>query len=236
MLHIFTTRMNNGFLQIDFIFQLTPLYQKQKRALKVINSLVDEIIEKRRSELINEIKDNNVDDSLNEFEIKNRPSLIEILLQSNLDGQPLTNDDIRNEVKTFMLAGHETTSNALGFVFYSVAKYPEIQEKVIEEIKSLYDPNEPLTTKTLNSFVYLDCVIKEALRHYPAGSMVAKRCVDDVRIGDVFLPADTTIMTLLYGLHMNEKNFKDCLEFNPERWMEEVSVNERNPYGTHFNI
>ncbi|XP_063709032.1 uncharacterized protein LOC134837580 [Culicoides brevitarsis] len=227
MLHIFTTRMNNGFLTNEFIFRLTPYYQAQTRAMKVINALVDDMIEKRRDELINESKDKNVE---NDFETKKRPTLIEILLQSNMDGKPLTNDDIRNEVKTFMLAGHETTSNALGFFFYNVAKYPEIQVKVLDEIKSLYDPKEPLTTKILNSFTYLDCVIKESLRMFPAGTMLPKRCLDDVRIGDVLIPADTTIMTLIYASHMNEKNFGDSKKFNPERWMEEVSNEERNPF------
>lgn len=117
---------------------------------------------------------------------------------------------------------------------YVVAKYPDIQERLVEEITSLIDTSEPITTKTLNSLVYLDCVIKETLRVFPAGTMIPKRCLEDVRIGNVFIPADTTLMTLIYGCHMNEDNFKDCKKFNPERWMEEVSVKERNPFGNEF--
>lgn len=101
----------------------------------------------------------------------------------------------------------------------------------MEELKSLINPSEPLTIKDLNSLTYLDCVVKETLRHFPAGSMLPKRCLDDVTIGNVFIPADTTIMTLIYGLHMNEKNFKDCKKFDPDRWIEEVTVEDRNPYG-----
>lgn len=62
--------------------------------------------------------------------------------------------------------------------------------------------------------------------------MLPKRCLEDVRFGNVLLPADTTIMTLIYGTHMNEKHFKNCKSFNPDRWMEEVSVEDRNPFGT----
>lgn len=104
MLHIFTTRMNNGFLTIEWIFRLTPLYQEQKRCLKVVDKLVNEIIEKRRVELINELQHNGKIEKTEEETQKKRPALLEILLQSELDGKPLTNDDIRNEVKTFMLA------------------------------------------------------------------------------------------------------------------------------------
>lgn len=117
---------------------------------------------------------------------------------------------------------------------YIVAKYPDIQEKLVDEMKSIIDASEPLTTKTLNSLVYLDCVVKETLRCFPAGTMLPKRCLQDVRIGNVLLPADTTVMTMIYGLHMNEKNFKDCKKFDPDRWMEEVTVEERNPFGTIY--
>lgn len=96
--------MNNGFLKFDWIFRLTPLYQKQKQALKVVKELVTEIIEKRRVELMNELKENgNVETNEDEFQ-KKRPALLEILLKSEMDGKPLTNEDIRSEVKTFMLA------------------------------------------------------------------------------------------------------------------------------------
>lgn len=96
--------MNNGFLTIEWIFRLTPLYQRQQRALKVINSLVDDIIEKRRSELISQLQKNEKEDKDEDEGPKRRPALLELLLQSDLDGKPLTNDDIRNEVKTFILA------------------------------------------------------------------------------------------------------------------------------------
>lgn len=96
--------MNNGFLTNEWIFRLTPLYQQQKQSLKVINSFVDELIEKRRAELITELKNNGHIDKDDDEVHKKRPALLEILLQSDLNGKPLTNDDIRNEVKTFILA------------------------------------------------------------------------------------------------------------------------------------
>lgn len=96
--------MNNGFLTIEWIFRLTPLYKKQNNWLNTINSFVNEIIEKRRSELIDEMKNNESMATNDEKSQKRRPALLELLLQSELDGKPLTNDEIRNEVKTFMLA------------------------------------------------------------------------------------------------------------------------------------
>uniref|UniRef100_A0A336M0N7 CSON009389 protein n=1 Tax=Culicoides sonorensis TaxID=179676 RepID=A0A336M0N7_CULSO len=228
MLHVFTARLNNGFLTIDWIFHLTSLYREQQRAMTLINNFVNQIIEERRTKLLQEIKENG--NVVQEYVEKKHPALLELMLRSEMDEKPLTNDDIRNEVKTFMMAGHETTSNASSFILYNIAKYPKVQERVYEEINSEIDLTKPLTIKVLNSLFYMDCVIKETLRLTPAGTLLPKRCLTEVKIGDYDIPADTTIMTFIYGLHMDEKNFKNCESFDPNRWMKEVTVEERNPF------
>lgn len=91
-------RVFSGFLSIDWIFRLTPLYKTQIDCITYINSFVDNVIEERRKKLINE---NNNQTAAN-ADTKKRPALLDILLQSQIDGIPLSNEDIQSEVKTFM--------------------------------------------------------------------------------------------------------------------------------------
>ncbi|XP_063696377.1 cytochrome P450 4d2-like [Culicoides brevitarsis] len=227
VINIVEERVFSGYLSVDWLFRLSNLYKIQKTNIAIINDFVDNVIRERHDKMIKEINENP-----DESETKKRPALLDILLQARVDGKPLSNEDIQAEVKTFMFAGHETTANTLSFVAYFLAKYPEVQEKMYDEIKrnSLDTKSESLTTRELNSLSYMDNVIKETLRLYPPGFMVSKRCHEDIRIGNVFIPKDSTIATNIYSGHRNEKYFKNPEEFNPDRFDTEISANERNPY------
>lgn len=84
--------------------------------------------------------------------------------------------------------------------------------------------------RVLNSLPYLDGTIKEALRIHPIFPGVPKKCVEDVHYNGMFIPKETMIITAFYPNHMDEKYFKDPTKFMPERWLEDVTVKERNPY------
>lgn len=113
-----------------------------------------------------------------------------------------------------------------------LAKHPEEQEILYEEIKSngLVDRSEPLTMRLLNSLSYLDGTIKESLRIYPIFPAVPKKCVEDFHYNGMFIPKEAMILTAFYPNHMDEKYFKNPTKFIPSRWMDEVTVKERNPY------
>lgn len=132
----------------------------------------------------------------------------------------------------FRLAGHETTANTLSFTTYLLAKHPDVQQKVWNEIKTnnLDVKTEPVTIRDLNSLSYMDNVIKESLRIFPVATIVIKRCSEDTRIGDLFIPAKTSIATNIFSGHRMEKYFKDAEKFNPDRFDPEISAQDRNPY------
>ncbi|XP_063696375.1 cytochrome P450 4d2-like [Culicoides brevitarsis] len=230
MTKIIDKRVYSGYLAIEWLFRLSSLYKQQVESLKFINDYVDNVIVQRQQKLVEENKNkaNSVEDS----ETKKRPALLDILLQAKIDGEPLSNDDIQAEVKTFMLAGHETTANSLSFTTYLLAKYPEVQEKLWNEIKSnnLDVKSDPLTIRDLNSLSYMDNVIKESLRIFPVATIVMKRCNEDVRIGNLFIPAKTSIATNIFSGHRMEKYFKDAEKFDPDRFNPEITAQDRNPY------
>lgn len=108
------------------------------------------VIEGRRQELLKRKTSGKEDEpELNEFGLKKKKALLDLLLQTTVEDKPLTNEDIREEVDNFMFAGHDTTTTTIVFLLYNLAKYPEVQAKVFNEIMSVFGPNanEEITIK-----------------------------------------------------------------------------------------
>ena len=116
-------------------------------------------------------------------------ALLDVLLQSTVEGQPLSNEDIREEVDTFMFEGHDTTTSAVSFVLYLIARHPRVQQKLVEEIHKVIgrDKHKPVGSSELQQLKYLDCVIKETLRLYPSVPQVGREITEDVQLGILIL-------------------------------------------------
>lgn len=111
-------------------------------------------------------------------------AFLDVLLQSTVGGKPLTNEDIREEVDTFMFEGHDTTTSGISHTLYLLARHPEVQQKVFEEILQVIgsDKHKPITMRELQDLKYLDLVIKESLRLYPPVPMIGRITEQDVEI------------------------------------------------------
>ncbi|KAK2575288.1 hypothetical protein KPH14_008139 [Odynerus spinipes] len=99
-----------------------------------------------------------------------RKAFLNLLLNARENNEnPMTDEDLREQVDTVMFAGHDTTAAAISWTLFCLGNYPEIQEKVHEELQDIFgDSNEPATTKEISQLKYLDRVAKEALRLYPS--------------------------------------------------------------------
>lgn len=164
-------------LRNDFIFKITGFHAKQKKLLETLHGFTDKVIIGRREELIKS-NDNNVTNN----NTTNKSSLIDILLKSSIDGKPLSNLDIREEVDTFMFAGHDTVSSAISFTLYNLAKHAEVQRKVFEELRQVFgdDKRRPHTFNNLNELRYMELVIKETLRMLPPVPFIGRKLKRDV--------------------------------------------------------
>lgn len=116
---------------------------------------------------------------------KKRLAFLDLLIEASQDGAVLSNDDIREEVDTFMFEGHDTTSAAISWSLFLLGSHQDIQTKVLQEIDDVMDGDRtrPPTMKELMDMKYLECVIKEALRLYPSVPFIARKIKDDVLIG-----------------------------------------------------
>ena len=159
-------------------------------------------------------------------------NLIELLLEDSLKaneaGEKLTNNEIMAQIFTFFIAGTDTTSNLLIMTHYFLAQYPEVQNKLREEINK-YDGE--ITFELLLKMEYLNAVIKETLRLYgPADGIFPRVAMEDTMIGDVVIPKGYAIGLGMRELHSNPKYFSNPKEFRPERWIEKSDIGVKDPF------
>ncbi|KAL1123657.1 hypothetical protein AAG570_002733 [Ranatra chinensis] len=143
----------------------------------------------------------------------------------------LSQDDIRQEVDTFTFEGHDTTSASLVFTLFLLGSHPEIQDKVAEELYSIFgDSQRSVEMKDLQQMVYLEKVIKESLRLYPSVPYISRALIHDLNLpGDVLIPKGANVIILPYILHRNKRFYPDPEVFDPERFNEDQCLN-RHPF------
>lgn len=204
----------------NILYRFAPDYPKYCKTLKTLQGFTNEVITKRRETLKRETtltKDGQED----EFSRK-KQAFLDTLLSSTIDGNSLSQQEIYEEVSTFMFEGHDTTTSGIAFTVYLLAMHPEIQRKVYAEQQQLMGENfkDEATFQQIADMQYLDMVIKESLRLYPSVPIVARRTEKDYDINGFTVPVDTTLNLFLMALGYNEKYFPDPYRVDPERWCE----------------
>jgi cytochrome P450 len=133
------------------------------------------------------------------------------------DGQGISDRQIRDEVMTMFLAGHETTANALSWLWYLLGKHREVQHRVQAEVRAVLGDRQP-TPVDISRLTFCEQVIREALRLYPPAYVVGRRPIEDVTIGGHFIPAGTNVLMSQWVVHRDPRWFTDPLRFDPDRW------------------
>ncbi|MBS2964397.1 cytochrome P450 [Actinocrinis puniceicyclus] len=124
---------------------------------------------------------------------------------------------LRDEVMTLLVAGHETTANALAWTLYLIAGHPHVEERVAQEIRCVVGDGVP-TVQDLGRMPYLRQVIEESLRLIPPVWLVSRRSLHDQSFGEHPAPRDTLVLVSQYVMHRDERWFPDPNAFDPDRW------------------
>ncbi|XP_005184050.1 probable cytochrome P450 4d14 [Musca domestica] len=233
---IMSDRLIKPFDRFDGYYRIfhNRKYHHLQECIKIMHNFTDQIIAERREALQKSLKKKMLQPvgSADEMGIKKRMALLDVLLQSTVDGKPLSDMDIREEVDTFMFGGHDTTTSSISFTLHLLSRHPEIQEKVLEEIYSVIgeDKEKPVTMKDLHELKYLECVIKESLRLYPSVPMIGRFIEEDIVLNGITIPANTNITLLMYAAMKDPENFPKPEEFLPERFMCTDDANKINPF------
>ena len=153
-----------------------------------------------------------------------RKDLLHLMMVANeettVEGvSKLSDEEIVAQSVLFLLAGYETSSNTLSFTLYHLALNPDVQDKLRKDIIQVMESNakKPLY-EVVQSIAYLDCVIMEAQRLYPATVQVNRECREDYDLNGIHIPAGTEIVIPLYALHHDPDAWQDPEKFDPERF------------------
>jgi cytochrome P450 len=155
--------------------------------------------------------------------------LLQILMDARYsDGQGMPDELILSESMQLLVAGHETSSNALSWLLYLLSSRPDCVERVRQEFDAVLG-EKPLSFSDVPKFEFTTRVILEALRLYPPFWMVDRLALADDRAGDVAIPRGSTVVVFIYGVHHAPQYWENPESFNPERF---AKANEK--YHTPF--
>ncbi|QRG68483.1 cytochrome P450 [Brevibacillus choshinensis] len=133
------------------------------------------------------------------------------------DGQGMTDEQVRDEVMTIFVAGHETTANTMSWIFYLLATHPEVEKKLHDELATVLGGKLP-TVEDLPQLTYTSLIVQETLRLYPAAWTINREVVEEVEIGGRMYQPGETLMMSQYVMHRDERFYENPNEFIPERF------------------
>ena len=132
----------------------------------------------------------------------------------------MSNQQLRDECITLFLAGHETTSIALGHTFYLLSKHPEIESRVHREVAAVLEDRRA-TAEDYPRLEYTERVIKESMRLYPPVYAIGRQLLEDFELGGYTLEKGVTLLFAQWVTHRRPESFTDPLRFDPDRWLPE---------------
>ncbi|XP_011310560.1 cytochrome P450 4C1 [Fopius arisanus] len=217
-LHILTYRMMRPWLHPDFIFRLTRSGRKFYKITKEAHAFVDYFIAEK-------IKNY---DPMHEEELHTYKPVIDTLIDHMMVSKDLTPEELRYEFVTLFVAMFETVEGVSCLILSMIAMYPEVQEKIRQEINNVCK-SDYISESEVSDLVYLEMVIKECLRLFPVGPVLPRKITEDIKLSTCTVPKDISVFMLIFSTHRNPKYWKDPEKFIPERFAPENSK-DRHPY------
>lgn len=144
-------------------------------------------------------------------------------------GRHMNDEEIADNLLTFVTAGHETTALALAWTFYLLSIAPSVEERVVAEIRAPADGRALADRDMAADFPYTRQVLQEAMRLYPPAPMLVRQAIRDVRIGPLDLTAGTNLQVPVHVVHRHRALWDDPDSFDPDRFLPEA-VKARHRY------
>ena len=211
----FFTRLSSPFLKLSLALPL-PATLRFKKAVRDLDTVIYGMIERRRDTAAA------------------RKDLLSLLMQAKDDetNVQMTEKQLRDEVLTLLIAGHETTANVLAWTFYLLAQRPDAEQRMHEEAKAVLGGRASFGALDLDRLVYTRRVMQEGLRLYPPGWFIGRQAQADVKIGGYTVPKGAVVLMSQYVTHRDARFFSEPESFKPERW--ESDLEGRLPRGAYF--
>ncbi|XP_023552789.1 protein LUTEIN DEFICIENT 5, chloroplastic [Cucurbita pepo subsp. pepo] len=199
---------------------ISPRQKKVSKALKLINETLDQLIAICKR-MVDEEELQFHEEYMNEQD----PSILHFLLAS---GDDVSSKQLRDDLMTMLIAGHETTAAVLTWTFYLLSKEPRIMAKLQEEVDSVLGDRFP-TIEDMKNLKYATRIINESLRLYPQPPVLIRRSLDNDTLGKYPIKKGEDIFISVWNLHRSPELWEDADKFNPERWpLDGPNPNETN--------
>jgi cytochrome P450 len=184
----------------------TPVNLRLRRATRILDRLVYRLIAERRASG------------------SERGDLLSLLLGARDadDGAGMSDRQLRDEIMTLVLAGHETTALALTWAWYLLAHHPAAEARLHAELDEVLGEREP-SVDDLPRLSYTNRVIAESLRLYPPAWMIERGAVRATELGGHRLRANTTVLLSPWVIHRDPRWYQRPLAFEPERWADDAA-------------
>ncbi len=191
-----------------------PAMIRVKRAVRELDDIVDRIIQKRRASG------------------EDTGDLLSMLMAArDEDGSGMTDRQLRDEILTFLLAGHETTAVSLSWTWYLLSQHRAVEEKLDHELSEILGGRTP-QLEDLPRLSYTEKVVKESMRLFPPAWSLARTVTKEIEIAGYRLPVGANVVMSQWILHRDPRFFEDPESFNPERWTAEAT--QRLPKFAYF--
>jgi cytochrome P450 len=186
----------------------TPYNRRVSRGRQTLDRVIARVIEERRTLSVQD------DD------------LISMLLGArDADtGKGMENQEIYDEIRTILMAGHETTATGLGWTFYALSQHPEVRRRLRDELERVLAGRTP-TLADLSNLPYLRQVIDESLRVYPPIWGYTRDAIKDDEIGGYHIPGGSTVFLCPFATHRHPEFWSNPDAFDPERFAPGADAN-----------
>ena len=183
----------------------TPQMFEFRRAVRKLNDTVNRIIDLHRRDE------------------RDSGDLLSVLMEArDEDGSRMDDQQLRDEVMTFLLAGHETTALALSWTWHLLSQDSRVESSLHQELDRVLGRRIPAISD-LSSLTYTEAVIKESMRLYPPAWSVAREALKDFDLGGYTIPAGANVVMSQWIMHRDSRFFSEPERFDPDRWSDERS-------------
>jgi cytochrome P450 len=184
-------------------FVPTPTRTRMTKGVDYINGLLLELIEQRRKEG------------------SARRDLLTWLIDARDDeGQPMSTEQLLDEIRSLYLAGHETTATTLSWTWLLLSRNPAVYARLEREIEDVLRGQAP-GADAMQQLPYCTAVIKEALRCYPVAWVTARKALTDVELGGYAIAEGTSVFLSPWIVHHDPRWYVEPDTFMPERWLKD---------------
>jgi len=163
---------------------------------------------------------------------QNLGDLLSMLMEAQYeDGTRMSDQQLRDEVVTLLMAGHDTSTLVIAWTWYFLSQHPDAEAKLLAELNSVLGGRSP-TMADLPELCYTEWVIKETMRVYPPVWGFGREAIEDCEIGGYRIPKGATVFMSEWVVHRHPRYFDQPEIYNPDRWQDDLA--KRLPLYAYF--